>query len=156
MAVGDIPSDYTDLLIKVSLRNNRAAAFSETVINFNGSGTGYSVRYLGGDGSSAFSGTGTNGFFAVANGNTTTANTFANQEIYIPNYRSSVAKSFSADSVAENNATAGQQYIIAGLWTGTDPITSITISSPSYTLLEHTSASLFGITAGSDGIVAVS
>ena len=81
----EIPDTFTDLLIKVSLRNNRSALFAETTIGFNNLATNATVRYLGGDGSSPFSGTGTNGFFAVANGNTTTANTFANQEIYIPN-----------------------------------------------------------------------
>jgi hypothetical protein len=35
-----------------------------------------------------------------------TAGTFSNSEIYIPNYTSSNQKSFSSDSVTENNATS--------------------------------------------------
>ena len=85
-----------------------------------------------------------------------TANTFSNASIYFPNYASSNFKSISVDSVDENNGTAAYQWIDAGLWSVTSAITSVTLTSQTSTLAEFSSASLYGITAGSDGIVAVS
>jgi hypothetical protein len=149
-----IPADYTDLVVVLSMRSSGAFTGGGFTIRFNGTNTGYSQRRLRGDGSSVASDTSTDALWL--NGSNATANTFSNVSIYIPNYRSSVAKSYSNDGVAENNATLGFGAIVAGLWTGTDPITSITVTPESGSFLEHTSASLYGITAGSDGIVAVS
>jgi hypothetical protein len=90
------------------------------------------------------------------NANSATSNTFGNGEIYIPNYLSGTAKSFSSDSVAENNGTEGWQVIQANLWSGTDAITSIELDPALGTFVQYSSATLYGILAGSDGIVAVS
>ena len=150
-----IPDTFTDLIVVCSLRGNRADSTDYLpYVKFNGSTTGYSSRNLTGFGSSASSNTSLVGLFNAAN---STANTFGNMTIYIPNYRSAVAKSYSVDAVGENNATEAGQRITAALWTGTAAITSIELD-PNFgsLLLEHSSASLYGITAGSDGIVAVS
>jgi hypothetical protein len=87
-----------------------------------------------------------------------TADTFGNTAIYIPNYQASgVAKSFSTDGVAENNATSASLGITAGLSEITAAITSIRIAPPaSINWVEYSSATLYGILAGSDGIVSVS
>ena len=163
MAVGDIPSEYTDLLIVTSLRSNRAGEVAdEALVRFNGdTGSNYSVRRLytyvvsGFVGSSADTGTSLRRSHTGANG--ATANTFGSGQIYIPNYRSSVAKSVSREDVTENNNTEAWLSIVAGLRSGTDPITSITIfPEVGSAFMEFSSASLYGITAGSDGIVAVS
>jgi hypothetical protein len=75
-----------------------------------------------------------------------TANTFGNTSIYIPNYRSSAAKSFSVDAVTENNATLAYQNIQAGLWNNSAAITSISISFLSGgNWAQGSSASLYGI-----------
>ena len=76
-------------------------------------------------------------------------------------YRHAVAEkitceSVSVDSVQENNATEAYQTIVAGLWNDTSAITSMVIGNFGGGFAEHSSASLYGITAGSDGIVAVS
>jgi hypothetical protein len=155
----DIPDTYTDLVVKFSLRGT----FSGTSINigfrFNGdTGSNYQMRTLGGDGSNPFTDSTTSNFlrFNYGNAATSTASTFGNGEIYIPNYQSSVAKSVSGDSVTENNATSAIQAIMAGLWTGTVPITSVSLAPVSGSWVQYSSATLYGITAGSDGIVAVS
>jgi hypothetical protein len=47
--------------------------------------------------------------------------------MYIPNYAGSSNKSVSIDAVTENNATAAEANLVAGLWSSTAAITSITL-----------------------------
>ena len=144
---------YTDLKIVASLRGTSPFATMQLYMTFNGSTTGYSTRQVYGDGSSATSATLSNSGAAISiiNMNTTqsTANTFSNTEIYIPNYTSSSNKSVSADSVTENNATGGALAgMTAGLWSNTAAITSITFTNQSaYTFLANSTFSLYGIAA---------
>jgi hypothetical protein len=121
-----IPATYTDLLIKLSARN---ATNTETTgaVYFNSDTTNanYSARRLLGDGSSASSANTANPYFFYIDTTAETASTFSNCEIYIPNYTGSTAKSVSAESVTENNATAALAVMVAGSWTGTAAITTI-------------------------------
>jgi hypothetical protein len=154
-----IPADYTDLVIMASLRENGGATIRSGKVRFNGVTTStYSERLLDGNGSSATSSSATRTFFAwiLQNDTNSTANTFSNVQIYIPNYRSSVYKSVSMDSIAENNATFGIQRITAGLWQNNDAITSISLDGEASNFIQFSSASLYGITAGSDGTTTVS
>lgn len=154
MNVGDIPSDYTDLMIVYSLRSSNRADFG---IKFNNSTSNFSNRYLFGTGSSASSSTGYGNFLGTMTGSGETANTFGSGQLYIPNYRSSFNKSYSIDAVQENNATTSYQSIIAGLWSVTNPITSISLyQQQGDTIVQYSSASLYGILAGSDGTTTVS
>ena len=95
-----IPSNYDDLLIKASTRNDDSASTSGSyyIIYFNSLATSYSARFLRGNGSAASSGT-----FAQYAGNSTTtgqtASTFSNDEIHIPNYAGSTNKSYNANIV---------------------------------------------------------
>ena len=148
-----IPQTFTDLVILLSDRSSRSATNDGVEIKLNGATpTG---RRLYGSGSSVVSDTSPE---PLDGGSTTTANTFSNIQIYIPNYASTTQfKSFSADGVFENNATTAFQSIIAGLYSSNTAVTSVTLSLDTGPLfVEHSSASLYGITAGSDGIVAVS
>lgn len=148
-----IPATFTDLVVVMSLRNSVDTATS--TLAFNVSGGTYTTRRLLGSGSAVSSSTSRTDYFAVPS--SMTASTFGNTLIYIPNYAGSAAKSYSTDSVTENNATLAQQSIIAGLWSETDAITSIALNAAGGgNWVEHSSASLYGITAGSDGITAVS
>ena len=156
MAVGDIPSDYTDLVVMLSGRSSHSGTVDDFIIAINGSTSNFSYRHLYGDGSSAGSYGTTTNYQGWVNGNTSTANTFGSIQLYIPNYRSAVAKSISNDHITENNATTSYQGLISSLWNVTDPITSITLDLQNGNFMEHSSASLYGITAGSDGIVTVS
>ena len=149
-----IPATFTDLLVVFSTRSTFR---QDTSVKFNGSTANFSDRYLIGTGSSVFSGTSPANFLGVLNGSGQTANTFASGQLYIPNYRTSAFKSWSVDSVGENNATEAYQNIIAGLWSVTDAITSVTIyQTNGDNLGQYSSATLYGITAGSSGGVVVS
>jgi len=142
-------SGYTDLKIVVSARSVRALALDDFKININngGAGSNMSSRALQGDGSSASSWTDT--FLGFIDGNTATLNTFGNLEIYIPNYRSSTAKSISTDSVTENNGTSSWATINAALWNPSPQaaITSIGFSSTGGNFLQYSTFSLYGLAA---------
>ena len=150
-----IPQDYTDLLVLVSAREDGAVITGDVQIWPNLSSSNASQRSLIGTGSSTSSSSGSN-LYVRETGASATANTFSNSYVYIPNYTSSAFKSFSIDAVSENNGTEAGQLIQAGLWSVTDPITSLRFVSNFGQFISGTSASLYGITAGSDGIVAVS
>ena len=144
-------SGYTDLQIVASARTNRTSAQEDSLaISFNGSTANFTVVSLYGDGAtaqtSAFT---TNGAIRlVAATDISTANTFGNSSLYIPNYRSSNNKSFSIDAVTENNATTAWAFLAAGLWSQTAAINSITLTPLVGTSInQYSTFSLYGIAA---------
>lgn len=147
----NIPQTYTDLLIKVSTRDNLAYSWGQGYFRFNGSTSGYDGRQLYGNGSTTASASGSGSWgttYALGGrgtGNSTTANVFSNAEIYIPNYTSGNNKSYSADGVTENNASLAIAELVAGIWSNTSPITSISLFTPSQTWQQYSSATLYGI-----------
>lgn len=143
-----IPATYTDLCLKVSARANAVSIFTNMKLNINGGGTSWTYRNILGSGSgSPSSSTATNSFIGDFNGNGSTASTFNNMEIYLPNYaNTSYAKSFSVDNVIENNATTAYTELVAGLWNSTSAITSLSlVGFSSETILEHSTAYLYGV-----------
>ena len=154
-----IPQDGTDLMLLGSVRTARANANDFVDLRFNGDNTdgNYSARVLYGNGSSSSSFT-ENSYIGDVNGATSTADTFASINVYLPNYTASVTKSGSVDTVFENNATFGAQSIVARLWNNTAAITSMEIgfTATGANLVVGTSFSLYKITKGSDGIVTTS
>lgn len=150
-----IPQTYTDLVIRVSTRSTDSGdnAFG---LRFNGSSTAaYSMRRLWGNGASAFSGLSTSvnnmeGILGV-NPSGSTASTFGNAEIYIPNYTSSNNKSVSIDAVNENNATTAYAELYAGLWSNTSAITQVTLGYMTGNFVQYSTATLYGVTSAGYG-----
>ena len=146
-----IPQTYTDLVLVHSVRVALSDVASSSIVQFNNdTGANYSSRRLQGDGSiatsTAFSNNALFGLSGAVPAATATTSVFSNGLVYIPNYRSSVAKPFSADSVSETNATNGYLGLFASIWSGTDAITTITLKDYSGTnFVEYSSASLYGI-----------
>jgi hypothetical protein len=137
---------YTDLKIVALAKSNRSLVVDGSTVRFNGDNTSgnYTMKRLLGDGASPSSDTTYESLFTT--GATATANTFGNSELYIPNYTSGTAKSFSADSSQETNGTTAYLSLHAGLWSGTASITSITISPAVGTLfLQYSSFYLYGV-----------
>ena len=123
-----IPSTYTDLCLKASVRTD--VTYQDTLaITFNSVGTGYSFTRLLGTGSAVSSGRSATNQIDYVNNNGQTANTFGNAEIYIPSYGASQNKPISGFSVSENNATAADISAYASLWSNTAAITSIVLTS---------------------------
>jgi hypothetical protein len=138
-----IPSTYTDLLLKISTRTNRSAVTDGLEIRLNGATTNHSGRRLTGDGSAAASSV---SVYGNTDGNTATASTFGNAEVYIPNYAGSNYKSFSMDTVSENNATANGMTLNANLWSQTTAVSSIEILMSDGTLFnQYSTFYLYGI-----------
>jgi hypothetical protein len=150
-----VPQTFTDLLALISTRNSNGGA---TAIRFNSNSSGYSERLLYGNGSSAASAnrSGSETVWLLSALNSSTANTFSNGQVYIPNYTGSTNKSFSMDSVNETNATGADQYLDAALWSNTAAITNIQFFNPDGNFAIGTTISLYGVLKGSDGIVTTS
>lgn len=144
-----IPNTYTDLVLKLSGRTDRVAINCNCFLTFNGSSAAaYGDRDLTGSGSAASSSndvSATSAFIGGLPGSSATASTFGNLEIYIPNYAGSTNKPYGDAAVAENNATAAQMSLIAGLWTNTSAITSITLTASGFNFIQNTNAYLYGI-----------
>ena len=140
-----IPATYTDLVVKYSVRVSTNTIGLQMA--FNGSSANYSAKFLEGSGSSADSYNSTT-LAGYDNSGTYTANTFGNGEIYISNYTSANYKSISSDSVVENNATLGLQALVAGLWSNTAAITSLTFTSDnSANFVQYSTFYLYGISS---------
>jgi hypothetical protein len=149
VVLDNIPqTGYTDLKIVVSARTARSSLDDGLIMRFNNEAnqTNISGREIYGTGSSALSATTSESGYI--NGNTSTANTFASIEIYIPNAFGSTTKSFFVDGAQENNATAALTNIRAMLWNQTASINKLTfLSSTSNNFLANSEFSIYGIAA---------
>lgn len=149
-----IPQTYTDLLLRISARANEGSSYGDSIIvKPNGSTSNQSFTRLYGLGSgSPVSDTGSN-WRTIGASTTLTANTFGNSDFYIFNYAGNANKSAFSDGVSENNGTNGFLMILGYLWSDTTAITSLTITAnTTYTIQQHSTFSLYGITKGSDGV----
>jgi hypothetical protein len=145
-----IPSTYTDLQLFASLRDNTSANGKDYKVEFNSVTTSYTYRRLYGDSSAVYSDSASTGQSLTIDSANATASTFANCSIYIPNYAGSTNKSWSANTVSENNATAANSAYLnlyVGLWSNTAAITSISLKpvSGSPTIQQYSTATLYGI-----------
>jgi hypothetical protein len=146
-----IPQNYTDLVLKLSLKTDRTnAAFQAIQISFNLDTTGgnYSSIVIINSGTPVSSNNPrTVGWTATNSG--TAPNVFGNFEIYIPNYNSYNMKSFSWDSVNEGNFSGVvAQGFAANLWSNTKEISSISFApvDPN-NFMQYSTATLYGIKA---------
>lgn len=146
-----IPQGYTDLVVLLSVRNSVDSNTGTIAFNTGGS---YTRKRITGNGTTASSDNSSPDF--QSNTSVSTANVFSSGTIYIPNYTGSTVKNYSVDSVNENNATLANASILSGQWSETAAITSITLAPSSGNFVEFSSASLYGITKGSDGITTAS
>jgi hypothetical protein len=146
-----IPAIYTDLVLKYSARTDRVNNQSDIYLQFNSNTSAvYSFKRAYGTGSGTGSDELTNdikgGLCGLAAAASATASTFANSEIYIPNYLSSNAKSFSADAVSENNSTTALSGLYAGSSSATAAITSIKLQCYNASnFVQYSTAYLYGI-----------
>ena len=152
-----IPQTYTDLVFFASTRASTSGTSVEPcLVTFNANTSNYTHRTLNGTGSATASASGTSRLVFNAPRTGTTASTFGNVSVYIPNYAGATNKSYSTDSVTEHNATEAHQTIIAGLWSDTAAITSVLFAPTANNFIAGSTISLYGILKGSDGIVTTS
>jgi hypothetical protein len=140
-------SGYTDLKLVISARSSTTQGTGgfTAYLYPNGSTSSMTNRQLRGSGSAATSVTGQTNPINVS-ASDTTANTFGNTEVYIPNYRSNQFKSMSIDGVEENNASNAFMSMNANLWSSTAAITSLVITAfGSGTFAINSTFSLYGL-----------
>jgi hypothetical protein len=146
-----IPATYTDLVVRMSTRNDQASVFGGILYELNGdTSTTYSTTFVRGSGSAILSdrrsGTPNNAaYFLLSTGNNATASTFGSSEAYFPNYAGSNYKVASAFTVSENNATTAYAGATANLYSASTAITSIKILSESGNFVSGSSFYLYGI-----------
>jgi hypothetical protein len=152
----NIPQNFTDLVIYVSGRSSGAGVavgcgfvFIDSVSIAGGAGD----RKLESNGSSAYSQTFGTGSVPAAGAS---ANTYGNLVMYLRNYRSTISKTFSIDSVTENNASESYVSLASANLGTSNAVTQINFTIFSGNLTSTSTASLYGITKGSDGIVTTS
>jgi hypothetical protein len=138
---------YTDLVLKVSTRSSISSTLANIKMTFNVSGGTYTRKELYGENGAVGAEQVSDNIVGDTSGNTATANTFGSAEIYIPNYTSSNPKCFSVDSVSENNIVNSGMWMLGGLWSGTAAINSITILPNTATWMQHSTFSLYGVSA---------
>jgi hypothetical protein len=145
-----IPSTYTDLVVKISARSDRATYPAGYNLRVNASTTDGSSTYIYGDGAAAGSGRQTSNWIQIGqiSGANQTANTFTNAEIYIPNYAGSTKKPVSIFNAQEENSAATYVEIdaTAGLYNQTTAITSLVFGfTGAYNFVSGSSFYLYGI-----------
>jgi hypothetical protein len=155
-----IPGTYTDLMVVVSMRLNAVSTGNfQMIVNGDTSSGVQSHRTLEGNGASPQSLNGSGvvyfAYLGKVPGTDTTASTFSNATIYIPNYAGSLNKPILVDNVTENNGTTAWQGIFAGLRSDTTAITSLSVRAQGNTLAQYSTASLYGVLKGSSGGVTV-
>ena len=139
-----IPQTYTDLVVLISGRTDRTADTDSIKIEVNSNTSSYTWLYLLGNNAVVSSATAQR---AYVDSDYNDASTFGSAQIYIPNYTSSNNKSFSVETVSENNSTDKAQIeLLAQLWSNSAAITSIQLSPQFGTnWKQYSTATLYGI-----------
>jgi hypothetical protein len=116
-------------------------------------GSNYIVRRLFNDGATITNNnlSGTQAQCASIPASSTTASTFGNIRIFIPNYAGSSIKQAQIESSTENAATFNNNMISITHWTQTAAITSVQLFPDAGLYEQNTSVSIYGITQGSGG-----
>jgi hypothetical protein len=159
IVLSSIPQTYTDLYVVLSPRSSQTGTTIESVrVTFNSDGIGsglyrayYLFRNIGASVASSFQNA--ISLEASAPSNNSTANTFGNIQIHLPNYSGSTTKTGSADSVSENNGSATGIAITALRYDSTAAISSITFLLSNGNFVAGSTASLYGILKGSSSVV---
>lgn len=145
-----IPSTYKDLILRLSVRNDRAVTDGTLRLTINGLSTSiYSWTYLQGNGSAASSArsSATTSLSDIPlEGSSATSNTFSSVEIYIPSYTASQNKPVGIFGASETNATAIEIKANAGLIASTAAVSSIELSNTStFQFVTGSSFYLYGL-----------
>jgi len=146
-----IPSTYTDLVVRMSVRTDRASTEDELAIILNSvtTGTLYSNTNLYGNGTGVASDRTDGNRFEYRlriDANNNTSNTFASVEFYVPSYTASQNKPVSIDLAQEENGTTAHRTAVAGLFRSTSAISNIEFRSDnSANFVSGSSFYLYGI-----------
>ena len=145
-----IPATYTDLVLRISARTAQATTNANLKVILNAdTATNYSETHLSGDGATASSSQGSarafSYYYAVANGDSMTANSFGSFELYIPSYTVSQSKPIGSFGARENNASSALLLATASLFRSNPAISEITALPGFGSFVAGSSFYLYGI-----------
>ncbi len=144
-----IPSTYTDLVVRWSVRTDYGATRTGFRIAANSITSGYTATYIIQYNATTVSGGQDSASYWNAeyiDGTGATANTFGSGELYLPSYTVSQNKPASMFSVAEGNSAADTgMYVKALLLSNTATISSLTMTANTGNFVSGTSFYLYGI-----------
>ena len=109
-----IPSTYTDLLIKISGRSANVSNFDNPRLTINSSTSTFTRKEIYAETGAVGSESVADRLIGVVPAANATASTFGSLEIYFPNYAGTNYKSYSVDSVTENNSATQAEWVLAG------------------------------------------
>lgn len=145
----NIPQGFTDLKLVVSSRGASANFTDVLPLAVNGSynlSSTWMQSYNSGASSDRTVTANTYTTYIREPSSTATANTFSNTELYFPNYTSGSYKSFVINDTAENNSIGNAFVRIgAGLYSNTNPITSLSFTISNGAIVQNSTFSLYGI-----------
>lgn len=149
-----IPNTYKDLFIYLSTRtvSNSGVESAYVTMTFNSTNGSVSQELIGYAAATKefrFDTTVQMPLGVGGGGSSVIANTFLCAKVYIPNYASSLLKTYLA-VVTGTNTNTSNSYLIGtyggrGLNAGTSAISSIQISRPSTSHAQYSTATLYGI-----------
>lgn len=153
VTISSIPATYTDLILRVSARNNASGSSNDNVyckINNDG-GANYQVShiygYTGGSGANFQGGSGATTSITIYETDTSTlANTFAQAEIYFQGYTTAYTKQWIDHAVAPSNRTGtGIISWYSGRWQSGAVISSLVLTPNAGQFIAGSSFILYGI-----------
>ena len=139
-----IAADWTDLVVRTSLRADSTNEDFYLKVNSSYSGVGSTLLYFN---TSVANGRYSNSLiYGKVTPSNYTSSTFSSNEFYFSNYAASATKAGSAFQVSENNASTPVYVGIAAfLHTVASPITSLQVESASGNFVAGSSFYLYGI-----------
>lgn len=146
----DIPSTYSDLLLKASVRKAETGGNSNLQMRFNGSTSGYTQKLMiatAGGTPAVYTDSSEIGFMYLPTG-ASAASVFTNVEIYLPNYTWGFVKGVSIDGALQNNSSSNSgMYITNAEWSGTAAINQVYLycANGSGNFAQYSEVSLYGI-----------
>jgi hypothetical protein len=142
-----IPQGYTDLKLVITVRSARTGSSADSILFYINSSNSGSDKILYANGSTAGSAVDSSQMYCgTSPASTAITGAFSNVEVYIPNYSGTATKSYSVDSVDENNTTFAQLQMLSGLWSSSSAINALRIEPGSATTFtQYSSATLYGI-----------
>lgn len=154
ISITNIPQSYTDLLIFGSFRFARGTVHTPVRLLLNGSG--FTARNIYAEQATGALGSQnpTTNYIGWAPGNSNSAGSFGGLSVYIPNYTTSVIKSFFADVISENSGADKFLALTGGRSITTSPITTIAFSDEAVNsnFAIGSSVTIYGIKSGSGGV----
>jgi hypothetical protein len=143
-----IPQNYDDLIIKISARSANASSFDNPRLSFNTITTNFNRKELYAESGTIGAEQPADRIFGNVPGANAPANTFGVLEMYLPKYTSRNYKPYSVDSFTEHNSTTYSMWMLAGLWSNTSAINSISITlNTAANFVQYSTFTLYGVKA---------